>query len=33
LIRYADGSRWQPEEGEVCNIVPDPLKNQASGNR
>lgn len=31
LIRYADGSSWQPTE--VCKIVPDPLINQASGNR
>jgi hypothetical protein len=33
LIRYADGSSWHPKEGEVCKIVPDPLKNQASGKR
>ena len=26
--RYADGSSWQPSEGEVCKIVPDPLRNQ-----
>jgi hypothetical protein len=33
LIRYTDGSSWQPNEGEVCKIVPDALKNQARGNR
>jgi hypothetical protein len=33
LIKYADGSSWQPKEGEVCKIVPDPLKNQTGGNR
>ena len=33
LIKYADGSSWQPKEGAVCKIVPSPLKNQASGNR
>ena len=33
LIKYADGSSWQPKEGAVCKMVPSPLKNQASGNR
>jgi hypothetical protein len=32
LVRYADGSSWQPKEGEVCKIVPNPLINQATGN-
>jgi hypothetical protein len=26
LVKYADGSSWQPSGGEVCKIVPDPLK-------
>ena len=26
-VRYADGSSWQPTNGEVCKIVPEPLKN------
>jgi hypothetical protein len=26
LVKYADGSSWQPSGGEVCTIVPDPLK-------
>ena len=25
-VRYADGSSWQPSDGEVCNIAPEPLK-------
>jgi hypothetical protein len=33
FVRYADGSSWQPNEGEVCKIVPDPLKTHASGNQ
>jgi hypothetical protein len=32
LVKYADGSSWHPNEGEVCKIVPDPLKNQARNN-
>jgi hypothetical protein len=26
LVKYADGSSWQPSGGEVCKIVPDPLR-------
>jgi hypothetical protein len=26
LVTYADGSSWQLSGGEVCRIVPDPLK-------
>jgi len=26
LVKYADGSSWQPSSGDVCKIVPDPLK-------
>ena len=26
-VRYADGSSWQPDNGAVCNITPEPLKN------
>jgi hypothetical protein len=33
FIRYADGSSWRPNESEACKIVPEPLKNQANGNR
>jgi hypothetical protein len=33
LVKYADGSSWQPNEGEVCKIVPEPLQSQASGTR
>jgi hypothetical protein len=26
FVKYADGSSWQPSAGEVCKIIPDPLK-------
>jgi hypothetical protein len=26
-VRYADGSSWQPSDGEVCKTVPEPLRN------
>jgi hypothetical protein len=26
FVKYADGSSWQPSGGELCKIVPDPLK-------
>src|ERR1700679_2918278 len=26
-VRYADGSSWQPDNGTVCKITPEPLKN------
>jgi hypothetical protein len=26
-VRYADGSSWQPSDGAVCKITPEPLKN------
>ena len=26
-VRYADGSSWQPSDGEVCKIVPEGLRN------
>jgi hypothetical protein len=26
-VRYADGSSWQPDNGAVCKITPEPLKN------
>jgi hypothetical protein len=26
-VRYADGSGWQPENGAVCKIVPEGLRN------
>ena len=26
-VRYADGSSWQPSDGAVCKIAPEPLKN------
>ena len=26
FVKYTDGSSWQPSGGEVCKIVPDPLK-------
>jgi hypothetical protein len=26
-VRYADGSSWQPTNGEVCRIVPERLRN------
>jgi hypothetical protein len=26
-VRYADGSNWQPINGEVCKIVPERLRN------
>jgi hypothetical protein len=26
-VRYADGSNWQPNNGEVCKIVPERLRN------
>ena len=26
FVKYADGSSWHPSGGEVCKIVPDPLK-------
>jgi hypothetical protein len=26
FVKYSDGSSWHPSGGEVCKIVPDPLK-------
>jgi hypothetical protein len=26
FAKYADGSSWHPSGGEVCKVVPDPLK-------
>jgi hypothetical protein len=26
-VRYADGSSWQPDNGAVCKIVPESLRN------
>jgi hypothetical protein len=26
LVKYADGSSWQPSGGDACKTVPDPLK-------
>jgi hypothetical protein len=25
-VRYADGSSWQPNNGEVCKVVPEGLR-------
>jgi hypothetical protein len=26
-VKYADGSSWHPNDGAVCKIVPEPLRN------